>query len=163
MKSGKFRAGPALVITLVVLLDQLSKGWIARALATSEAGALTILSWLDFVYSENPGVSMSLLLASSPLERIALTALTGTITLGVVYLLVRSSDRLMQFAYALIAGGALGNLIDRVRLGHVVDFIYVHSGTWSFYIFNLADAAISIGVATILIAEFRSKQSRSTD
>lgn len=163
MKSAKFNAVPAVAIALATLLDQSSKAWVSHALSASETGILTIFSWLDLVYSENPGISMSLLLASSPFEQIALVALTGAITLGVVYLLARSTDRFAQFAYALIAGGALGNLIDRVRLGHVIDFIHVHFGTWSFYIFNLADAAISIGVVALLLAEFRPKQVRSTD
>ena len=139
------------VAVVVFVLDQLSKAWIVRTLGDGMVHQMRVLPWLNFVYAENPGISMSMFLADSNAERWALVGLTGVIAATVVVLMLRTTSSVSRLAYAMIAGGAVGNILDRVRLGHVIDFIQVHAGGWSFFIFNLADSAISVGIAILFL------------
>lgn len=139
------------VALLVFLLDQASKLWIVRTLGDGSVHGIRVFPWLNFLYAENPGISMSMFSADSNAERWALVALTLAIAVTVVVLMLRTGSSVSRLAYAMIAGGAAGNILDRARLGHVIDFIQVHAGGWSFYIFNLADAAISVGIAILFI------------
>ncbi len=135
---------------LVFGLDQLTKWWIVAVVRLEERLTIPILSLLSLTWVENRGVSMGLLTADTEAGRWLLVALTATIA-AVVGLWIRREKRWSeQLALALVLGGALGNIVDRVRLGFVIDFIHLHAGRWSFYVFNLADAAISVGVAILL-------------
>jgi len=79
---------------------------------------------------------------------------TAAIMIGLCWLLTRQQRWLDVVALGLVLGGAIGNITDRIRVGYVVDFIHFHVGTWSFYIFNGADAAISIGVFMIILGQY---------
>lgn len=101
----------------------------------------------------NPGISFSLLQLPDDLQRWPLALLDVLMAGGLVRWLGRLTARraLLSIALALVLGGALGNLIDRLVLGYVIDFVQAHYGAWSFAVFNMADAAISIGVVLLLL------------
>ena len=140
-----------MVALAVFVADQLSKWWIIAGLELQLKGSIPLLPVLSFTWVENRGVSMGLLQADGALERWLLTGVTAAIALGVGWWMRRESNRADLFALSLVLGGALGNIVDRVRFGYVVDFVHIHVGGWSFYVFNVADAAITIGVAILLL------------
>jgi signal peptidase II len=118
-------------------------------------GVIHIISFFDLRYAENRGVSMSFLTADSDGERWALVALTTVIAAGVAVWMWREKLRGDVLALSLVLGGALGNIVDRVRYGYVVDYADLHIGAFRpFYIFNLADACISMGVLILLARAF---------
>jgi signal peptidase II len=135
---------------LVFGLDQLTKWWIVSVVRLEQRLTVPVLPVFSLTWVENRGVSMGLLTADTEVGRWLLVALTATIA-AVVAVWIRREKRLPeQLALALVLGGALGNIVDRVRLGYVIDFVHLHIGRWSFYVFNVADAAISIGVVLLL-------------
>jgi signal peptidase II len=160
------REVPALgLATAAVLLvaDQLTKLGVTHGLgldAMSEAVTLTPFFALRFV--ANHGVSLGLLHADDNMTRWALVALTAAISAGVAVWMFRERERQDRIALGLILGGALGNIADRVRLGYVVDFADLHIGEWRpFLVFNLADAAITIGVLVLLVRAFLMRDKRA--
>lgn len=134
-------------------LDQLLK-WIVTgpmALNSLAQPAVDLLPIFRVRFVANDGVSLGLLRAGTPEARWALVAMTGAIAIGVLVWLWREPRRGDQAALGLVLGGALGNILDRVRLGYVVDFADLHFGDWSpFLVFNLGDAAITVGVVILL-------------
>lgn len=139
---------PLLVAALAVTLDQASKRWIVATLGPETMTRFIPLIGDDvrLAYSHNTGIAFSLFQGKSDvLTIVALVIITGAIYLYVTQLPNRR--RLVQIAMGLILGGALGNVIDRIRLGYVVDFIQVG---W-FPIFNLADSAITVGAALLML------------
>lgn len=142
----------ALIAFVLFGLDQLAKWWVTGPLGIDEIGdVLPIVSFFDFRFTQNFGVSMGMLTATSDTMRWALVALTGVIAVVVTVWMMREEKLGEIVPLALILGGALGNIRDRVQLGYVVDYADLHFGDFRpFFIFNLADAAISIGVAIML-------------
>jgi signal peptidase II len=141
-----------LVTTPVLAADQLSKVYIRAHFKPYQAVAL-IPNWLDLTHTMNPGAAFSLL-ATTPagLRGTFFVALSAIAIVVLVALLARRSTPLGSgIAYALILGGTIGNLIDRLERGVVTDFIYFHHNSFSYPVFNLADSAITVGVALILI------------
>jgi signal peptidase II len=138
------------VAAAVFVADQLSKLWIIEGLGLAARPSVELLPVLSLTWVENRGVSMGLLQADDGFGRWALTVVTALIAAGVAYWIRRETNRFDLLALSLVLGGALGNIVDRVRFGYVVDFVHLHWGTWSFYVFNVADAAITIGVAILL-------------
>jgi signal peptidase II len=137
------------IVGAVLVLDQASK-FIADQ--TLEFGRyIDLLPILALLRVNNTGVAFSV---GHGLGSLVLVAATAVITLFVFYLWhsAKEGGRLVAAGFALIIGGALGNLIDRVRLGHVVDFLYLHIGDRGFFVFNLADVALTIG--PVLLAWF---------
>lgn len=143
----------ALVALLVFLVDQGAKYYVTGPLGLWYEGAnVTVLPFFDVRYVQNIGVSLGLLRANSEAMRWLLVALTGAIAGGVVWWMLRERKLPDVAALGLVLGGALGNILDRVRLGFVVDFADLHFGEWRpFLVFNVADAAITIGVLILLI------------
>jgi signal peptidase II len=140
---------------IVFLADQLSKFWVLGPLALREVRQIFILPIFNFTYTENHGISLGLLTASSDMARWLLVGFTAAIAIGVAIWIWREKSRAEQLILAMILGGALGNILDRSRLGYVVDFADLHFGTFRpFLIFNVGDAAISIGVAILLLRAF---------
>jgi signal peptidase II len=135
---------------LVLVADQLSKAWIVNTVRLEEQVTIPVLPVLSLTWVENRGVSMGLLTADGELGRWLLVAMTAAIAGFVAVWLRRERRTPEQVALALVLGGAIGNIIDRVRLGYVIDFVHLHAGSWSFYVFNVADAAITVGVALLL-------------
>lgn len=141
--------------------DQLAKWLVTYPLALDARGVIEVAPIFSLRWAENHGVSMSLLTADGPLGRWLLVALTGAIALAVAAWLWRERDRVNTIALGLILGGALGNIVDRLRLGHVVDFLDLHFGAWRpFFIFNTADCAISIGVVLLLARTLLAREDR---
>jgi signal peptidase II len=113
---------------------------------------IEILPFFDLRWVENRGVSMGVLTANNDTMRWLLVAMTTAIALFVAIWLWREKRRDDAWGLALVLGGALGNIVDRIRFGYVVDFADLHFGAWRpFLVFNVADAAITIGVLLLLL------------
>ena len=140
---------------LVFVVDQLVKYWIVHVVHLQERGWVPVTPWLTLTWVGNIGVSMGLFPAGSDTMRWLLVAGTGAIAALVGVWIAREQVRGDVVALGLVLGGALGNIVDRVRLGYVVDFVHVAYGWFDFkYVFNVADAAISVGVALLLVRAF---------
>ena len=143
--------GIAVALT-VFALDQASKWIVTYPLQLEQRELIQLLPFFDLRWVENFGVSMGYLSADGDLMRWGLVALTGAIAVFVAVWMWREKRRDDTIGLALVLGGALGNILDRVRLGHVVDFADLHFGEWRpFLVFNVADAAITIGVLLLLV------------
>jgi signal peptidase II len=143
----------------VLLFDQWSKLYISRHFALYQTWPV-VPNWFNFTYTANPGAAFSLF-ADLPhwLRAAFLCASAMLATLIVLALLVRGQDaKLTSWALALILAGAVGNLIDRLRLGAVIDFIDLHYYSHHYPVFNLADCAITVGVGLILLGAIWSKR-----
>lgn len=153
----------------IFAIDQLTKWIVTGPLGIDERGdQLKLLPIFDLTYVQNKGISLGLLHADGEVGRWLLVAMTAAIAIGVAIWISRETRRGDQLALSLILGGALGNIVDRVRLGYVTDFADLHfrgvpsflcmsyeNGTCRpFLVFNVADAAISIGVVILLIRAF---------
>src|SRR4051812_37393043 len=138
----------------VLILDQLAKWIVVHPLRLEEHGSdgIAFAPFFRFVFTANRGVSMGFLTADSHVMRWILVALTAAISAFVFAWLWREKRRDDALALALVLGGALGNILDRVRLGYVVDFADLHfGGIHPFFVFNVGDAAITIGVLLLLV------------
>ncbi len=133
---------------LVILLDQISKPLMRDWLGT---GDVQLTSFLNLVGVWNKGVGFSLLTITLPSGPYILSAFALAIAAGMLIWLLRVSRPIQAVALGLIIGGALGNVVDRLRLGAVFDFIDLHLGSYHWPAFNLADSALSIGVALLII------------
>jgi signal peptidase II len=137
---------------LVVLGDQLSKGWIVGYLAEPTRGGVEPLaSFFSLVFVRNRGVSFGLFNSDSPGNAILFSVVAVLVVAALMVWLWRTRSLLVGVALALVAGGAVGNVIDRLRLGAVIDFLDFHWGEWHFPAFNLADSAITVGVGLLVI------------
>jgi len=140
------------VAGIVFVLDQLAKYVVTVPLQLQDRGTIDLLPIFDLRWTENRGVSMGFLTADSELTRWLLVGLTAAIALFVAAWMWREKRRDDTIGLALVLGGALGNILDRVRFGYVVDFLDLHFGTIRpFLVFNVADAAITIGVLLLLV------------
>ncbi|HUI98611.1 MAG TPA: signal peptidase II [Usitatibacter sp.] len=145
-----------LVSAAVVALDLLTKAWVSAVFAPGEGRDLAPFLRLVLVY--NKGAAFSLLADAGGWQRWFFTALAIVIAVAIVVALRRQHrEPLAAAALALVLGGALGNLWDRLTLGRVVDFVLVHWNEHAFPAFNVADSAITIGVAALLWESVRSK------
>jgi signal peptidase II len=144
------RAAYALAL-LVFVVDQLVKYWVITGLELQARGSIPVLPVFSLTWVENRGVSMGMLTADTEVGRWLLVGLTGLIATVVAVWIRRERHWPEAMALGLVLGGALGNIVDRIRFGYVVDFIHLHAGPWSFYVFNVADAAITLGVALLLV------------
>ena len=151
------RTAPAYLTALgIFVADQVSKWIVTGPLGLVREGQqILLLPIFDFTRVHNSGISLGLAQAQNDTQRWLLVALTGAIALAVGYWIRREDKAGDRFALALVLGGALGNIVDRVRFGYVVDFLDLHFGeVRPFYVFNVADAAISIGVVILLLRAF---------
>jgi len=148
------------IATLVLLLDQLSK-W--SALSNLKLGITEeVLPFMNWLLLLNPGAAFSFLAQSSGWQRWFFTILGLAASLYILWLLRKNqSDKILSCALSLILGGALGNVLDRIMFGAVVDFIDLHYGNWHWPAFNIADSAISIGAALIVFSELRKSFGKS--
>lgn len=150
------------VAALVFGVDQWLKWFLVKRLQLESLGLIELVGNFDLRYARNYGVSFSLLTASSVEMRWLLVALTGLIALGVLVWMLREKALADIVALGMVLGGAIGNIRDRATLGFVVDYADLHFGDFRpFQIFNLADAAISIGVVIILARSFLSREKRA--
>ena len=140
---------------LIVVADQLTKWIVTVPLQLQAKAQIILLPIFNLTWVENHGISLGLFTANSDTQRWLLVAMTAVIAIGVAYWISREEKRGDQLALALVLGGAIGNIADRSRLGYVVDFADLHFGAVRpFLVFNVADAAISIGVAILLLRAF---------
>jgi signal peptidase II len=139
----------------VVLLDQFAKALIVGGFRLGESREVT--SFFDVVRWENTGMAWSLLSTAGGWQRWFFIGLALAASGFMVYLLLRNgSQKLFSFAIAMVLGGALGNVIDRVTRGAVVDFISLHwHNAYTFPAFNLADSAITLGAICLILDELR--------
>jgi len=143
--------GRGLAIAAVTLvLDQISKWWILSVFDLPSRGVVEVLPFFNLAMVWNRGVSFGLMAADGDLGRWLLVGLTVVISVGVLIWLRRAADLLTVLGLGLILGGAIGNIIDRIAYGAVADFVQLHAFGYSFYVFNVADAGITIGVALLL-------------
>jgi len=148
-----FKAG-LLLAMLLVICDQLSKYWILNGLNLDEVGRVNLLPFLSFTMVWNEGISMSLPIGDF-LGRWGLVLLTGLISIWLLNWLRTTGRKFEATALAMIIGGAIGNIIDRLVHGAVVDFIHLHAGGYNFYVFNVADSAITVGAVLLLFDGLR--------
>ena len=137
---------------LVIVADQLSKLWIERSMMLGDS--FTVLPILDIVRAHNSGAAFSFLANAGGWQRWAFSALAVGVSIALVFWLRKlalATQGLLAAGLALILGGAIGNVIDRVEHGYVVDFVHAHWGTHFFPAFNVADSAISVGAALVII------------
>lgn len=139
---------------LIILLDQLSKIAVLRTFAYGEARPVTDFFNLVLVY--NRGAAFSFLAQAGGWQRWLFIAIGVAATVFIIWLLKRhAGQRMFCLALALIMGGALGNVIDRVAYGHVIDFLDFYVGRYHWPAFNLADSAIFLGAALLILDEIR--------
>jgi signal peptidase II len=146
----RYLIGATVVVAVLAALDQYTKHLVETAIPLGSR--ISVMPFMDFLHVRNDGVAFSMLSGSS---------LLVVVTVAIIALMVwmwsnvSVHDRISQAGFALITGGALGNLIDRAMHGHVTDFVALHAGDWAFAIFNLADTFITIGAALLILVELR--------
>ena len=142
----------------VFIADQLSKWLVTGPLQLQTVRQIFVLPFFNLTWTENRGISLGLLTANGETGRWLLVGMTAIIAGGIAWWITHEHKRGDQVALGMVLGGALGNILDRVRLGFVVDFCDLHFGDWRpFLVFNVADAAISIGVIILLLRAFLAK------
>jgi signal peptidase II len=140
-----------LLSVFVVTADQLSKSYITRHYGEFEF--TTVLPVLDITRMHNVGAAFSFLASASGWQRWLFIGLAGVVSIGIIVWLFRipRSHGLLAAGLSLVLGGAIGNVIDRIRLGAVIDFIHFHWDRAYFPAFNVADSAITVGAACLLL------------
>lgn len=143
--------GRAAMLALAAALfaaDQATKLWVLHGADFSD-GPIRVLPFMDITLVWNRGISYGLFQQDGT-GRWLLVAFSALVSAGLLVWLWRADRPLVRLALALVVSGALGNLVDRVAYGAVVDFVHLHWGTFSWYVFNIADSAIVVGVALLL-------------
>lgn len=142
------------IATIIVLIDQITKITITRLFSYGES--LPVTSFFNLVLAYNKGAAFSFLASEGGWQRYFFTAIAVAAAIFIIYLLKRhAGQRLFCWALAMILGGAIGNLIDRVLYGHVIDFLDFYVGKWHWPAFNVADMAIVGGAALFILDELR--------
>ena len=145
--TGPFTRLGLVLAMLVFAADQLSKFWVLRIINLDEREPIQITPFMDLAMAWNRGISYGLLATNAQLVLIILSLV---ISLFIWLWLARASHAFPAAAFGLILGGAIGNALDRAIHGAVADFVHLHWGTWSWYVFNIADIAIVAGVALLI-------------
>ena len=146
------------LILVIVFIDQQSKLLVMERFNVYDRYTLT--AFLDFTRLHNTGAAFSLFASDSGWQRWPLILISAGVGATLIGWLIRNAFRAttaLNLSLSLIAGGAIGNLMDRLSQGYVVDFILFHIGQWHYPAFNIADACITIGLILFLIENFRSK------
>ena len=147
------------MVFAIIFVDQYSKFLVVERLNLFDR--LTLTAFLDFTRLHNTGAAFSMFASDSGWQRWPLTLISAGVGTTLIGWLVRNAAKspvLLNTAFAMIAGGAIGNLIDRLNQGYVVDFILFHIGQWHYPTFNVADSCITIGLILFLIETYRSSK-----
>lgn len=146
-----------LISVVVVVVDQVTKYWVSATLQ-GDGDIVVIRGFLNFSYTENQGIAFGML--NNGNMKWLLVGVSLVAIAVVIFYLTRTavSNRALLFSLALLAGGICGNLIDRVRMGRVIDFIEVYYGNHQFPVFNAADSAITIGAVLLALDLFFTPQ-----
>jgi signal peptidase II len=145
----------------VIAADQISKAAILAMLREGDVRAVT--GFFSLILTYNTGAAFSFLATASGWQRWLLAGIAIVATIVIVVLLRRGGSALYSTGLALILGGALGNLYDRLVLGKVVDFLLFHYAGWAYPAFNVADSAITVGAALIILDSFRRQRHEPAD
>ena len=143
------------VAGLVIAADLATKAWIVGHFREGEE--LPVTRFFSLVLAYNTGAAFSFLAGHDGWQRWFFTAIAVIASAVILWMLRRGGSRLMMCGLALILGGALGNLWDRVTLGRVTDFLLFHYAGWSWPAFNVADSAITVGAAFLIFDSFRER------
>lgn len=135
---------------VILVLDQATKWWILEIVRLPELGRIEVLPFLNLTMVWNRGVTFGLLAGEAWWHAWALAGIALAVVVALTVWLARAPDRWTALALGLVLGGAIGNVIDRIRFGAVVDFIDLHAFGWHWYVFNVADSAIVTGVILLL-------------
>lgn len=139
---------------LVVVLDQITKTWITGVFELGDSQRIT--SFFNLVRAHNPGAAFSFLAGAGGWQRWFFVGIAAVASVFIVWMLRgHPTQRLFCFALAMILGGAIGNVIDRLAHGHVIDFIQLHYAGAYFPSFNVADSAITLGAVLLIVDELR--------
>jgi signal peptidase II len=142
------------IALIIILLDQFTKVLIVGSFQLGESSLVT--SFFNVVRVHNSGAAFSFLAGASGWQRWFFVGLGSVAAVFITWMLLRHGQQtLFAFALSMILGGAIGNVIDRLLYGHVVDFVQVHWAGWYFPAFNVADSAISVGAACLIWDEIR--------
>ena len=165
MNRSRFMPLGILAALVVLIADQASKWWVLNVLDLPDVRQIVLLPVLNLTMVWNRGVTFGLLNGLGSWGHVVLAAVALAVVVALGFWLRRAESRLMAVAIGSIAGGAVGNVIDRVRFGGVVDFIHAHVvtrwGDYSWYVFNVGDAAIVCGVAALILESTFSKRGRA--
>ena len=142
-----------LLAALVIVADLATKAWITALFREGEE--LPVTSFMSLVLAYNTGAAFSFLAGADGWQRWFFAAVAVAASVVIVILLKRGGSRMFCLGLALILGGALGNLWDRVTIGRVTDFLLFHYQGWSWPAFNVADSAISVGAVLLILDSFR--------
>lgn len=143
---------------LVLVADQISKVLIIDIYGLADRGRVHVLPFFDLVYVLNQGVSYGLFTQNSQHGQWLLAGFAVVVSIALAVWVARAESRLLAVSLGLIMGGAIGNAIDRVRLGGVGDFVSLHAFGFYWYVFNVADVAIVAGVAGLLYDSFKTSR-----
>jgi len=139
---------------VVLAADQASKYWVLHGVDLPGVGQIVLLPVLNLTFVRNSGVTFGLLNGYGTWSYLVLAAVALVVVAALGVWLRRAESPLVAMSLGAIAGGAIGNVLDRLRFGSVVDFIDVHVGSLHWYVFNVADAAIVCGVAALVLDNF---------
>jgi signal peptidase II len=147
---------------IFLVIDQLSKYWVVDRLELYQS--IEIFSFFNFTYVQNPGAAFSFLADQAGWQRWFFTAIASIASIVFIYWLAKTpkEQTYLGVAFALMLSGALGNLIDRVLFGYVIDFIDIYLGTYRWPAFNIADSVIFIGAALMIIDSFKNQPEKNT-
>jgi signal peptidase II len=149
-----FRFG--LVVGVITFIaDQALKLWILNVYDLAERGRVVVLPFFDLILVWNRGISYGLFQQEGILGRLVLVAVSLLACALILFWLTKPAPRLQSLALGLVLGGAAGNAVDRAAYGAVADFVLLHAGDFEWYVFNIADAAIVVGVLLILYGGLR--------
>jgi lipoprotein signal peptidase len=143
-----FGIGMALAI---LVADQISKWWILEVFDLPARVSVPVLPFLNLTMVWNRGITFGLLSSDSAWSALVLAAVALAVVAALAVWLWQAERMAVALALGAVAGGAVGNVIDRIRFGAVVDFVHAHAWGWSWYVFNVADAAIVCGVGLLLL------------
>ena len=145
-----------LLAAAVIVADQVTKFLIVASFNRGEE--LPITGFMSLVLAYNSGAAFSFLAGAPGWQRWFFAIIAVIASAFLIFMLKRGGNRMQSAGFALILGGALGNLWDRIAIGKVVDFLLFHYGTWSWPAFNVADSAITVGAALLIFDSFRQRR-----
>ena len=135
----------------IVVLDQATKWWLLLIMKQNNGRFIEVAGFFDIVLVWNRGVSFGMFNNDAGLNGLLFSLLAAVIVVALLVWLRRAASVLIGIAIGLVVGGAVGNVIDRLRLGAVIDFLDFHLGSWHWPAFNVADAAICVGVGLMIV------------
>ncbi|MEY2701052.1 MAG: hypothetical protein RIQ52_1807 [Pseudomonadota bacterium] len=164
MKMKRIEVAGWLLLSLAsIVLDQMSKIWIDRHFSLHET--VGVFSWLQLTYVRNQGAAFSFLSEAGGWQRWFFVALALSASIAITWQLLQldSGRRREALGWSMVLGGAIGNLIDRLAYGYVIDFIDVYHEQWHWPAFNLADSAITLGITLLLVDTLRPGKTPDAD